>query len=311
MGIFDGPPCTVEEDISSFLGISIETLQDKSLLLTQTGLINRILNTCHMINCNAKDTPASTTALGSDLSGPPFSHDFSYPSAIGMLMYLASNSRPDIAFAVHQCARFTHSPKQSHAEALLRICRYLKGTSAQGLLLRPTAELRLDTHVDSDYAGLWRQEDDQNPICVKSRTGFVISLANCPLLWQSKLQGHIALSTMEAEYIALSTSMRSLIPLKSLVAEVAASLLDDPTFLTSTYSSVFEDNNGALILATVPRMTPRSKHIAVPYHFFREHVTNGTVQIFKVASDQNKADLFTKGLDKIKFQALRSLLMGW
>ena len=228
-----------------------------------------------------------------------------------MLMYLASNSRPDISFAVHQCARFNHAPKASHGEAILRICRYLKGTSTKGLILRPTKELRLDTPVDSDYAGLLRREDDQDPVCVKSCTGFVISLAECPLLWQSKLQGQVALSTMEAEYIALSTSMRSLLPLKSLVGEVAASLMEDSTFLTNTYSLVFEDNNGALILATAPKMTPRSKHIAVPYHFFREHVKNGTIQIFKVASDQNKADLFTKGLDKIKFQSLRTLLMGW
>ena len=302
---------TVEEDLSSFLGIQIEHLADRSMKLTQSGLTTRILDTCLMSDCNSKDTPALSTAVGSDLSGSPFTHDFSYPSAIGMLMYLSSNSRPDIAFAVHQCARFTHSPKASHGEALRRICRYLKGTSTQGLILRPTAELRLDVHVDSDFAGLWKREDDQDPVCVKSRTGFVISLAGCPLMWQSKLQGQVALSTMEAEYIALSTSLRSLIPLKSLVHEVASSLMDDATFITTTYSSVFEDNNGALILATVPRMTPRSKHIAVPYHFFREHVTKGTIKIFKVESSVNTADLFTKGLDRVKFQALRLLLMGW
>lgn len=274
----------MEEDISSFLGIQIDELEDGSLFLTQTGLIDRILRTCFMQDCNAEDTPASSTTLGTDLLGDTFVDDFSYPSAVGMLLYLASNSRPDISFAVHQCACFTHSPKVSHGEAIRRICRYLKGTSTQGLILRPTKKLSLDTYVDADYAGLWRREDDQDPVCVKSRTGFVISLANCPLIWQSKLQGQVALSTMEAEYIALSASMRSLLPLKSLVEEVTSSLMNDPTFLTSTYSSVFEDNNGALILATSPRMTPRSKHIAVPYHFFREHVANGTINIFKVES---------------------------
>jgi len=181
----------------------------------------------------------------------------------------------------------------------------------QGLIIRPTSSLQLDVYVDSDFAGLWRSEDSQDPVCVKSRTGFVILLAACPLLWQSKLQGQVALSTMEAEYIALSTGLRSLLPLKTLVAEVAASLMDDSTFLTTTYSSVFEDNNGALILAQSPCITPRSKHIAVPYHFFREHVREGTLQILKVASEVNLGDLFTKGLDRIKFQALRKLLMGW
>ena len=116
---------------------------------------------------------------------------------------------------------------------------------------------------------------------------------------------------MEVEYIVLSTSMQSLILLKTLVGEVAASLMENSTFLTNTYSSVFEDNNGSLILATVPRMTPHSKHIAVPYHFFLKHVAKGTVKIFKVASDQDKADLFTKSLDCVKFQSLWTLLMGW
>ena len=302
---------TVEEDISSFLGIQIDILPDKAMLLTQSGLTTRVLETCLMVNCNTKDTPASSTTLGSDLTGDVFANDFSYASAVGMLMYLASNSRPDIAFAVHQCARFTHSPKASHGEAIKRICRYLKSTMTQGLIIRPTSSLQLDVYVDSDFAGLWRSEDSQDPVCVKSGTGFVILLAACPLLWQSKLHGQVALSTMEAEYIALSTSLRSLLPLKTLVAEVAASLMDDSTFLTTTYSSVFEDNNGALILAQSPRITPRSKHIAVPYHFFREHVREGTLQILKVASEVNLGDLFTKGLDRIKFQALRKLLMGW
>jgi hypothetical protein len=302
---------TVEEDISSFLGIQIDILPDQAMHLTQRGLTQRILNLCHMHDCNTKDTPASTTALGSDLNGAPFTHDFHYASAVGMLMYLASNSRPDIAFAVHQCARFTHSPRASHGEAIKRICRYLQRTLENGLILRPKSKLRLDVHVDSDFAGLWKREDDQNPVCVKSRTGFVISLADCPILWQSKLQGQVALSTMEAEYIALSTSLRSLLPLKELVREVASSLMSDPSFITTTYSSVFEDNNGALTLATVPRMTPRSKHIAVPYHFFREHVANGSLQILKIASENNKGDIFTKGLDRNKFHTLRFLLMGW
>jgi hypothetical protein len=303
---------TVEEDISSFLGIQIDTLPDGAMLLTQSGLTARVLETCLMVDCNAKDTPALSTTLGTDLLGAVFSYEFSYASAVGMLMYLASNSRPDIAFAVHQCARFTHSPKASHGEAIKRICRYLKGTLTKGLIIRPARNnVKLDVYVDSDFAGLWRREDDQDPQCVKSRTGFGILLADCPLFWQSKLQGQVALSTMEAEYIALSTSLRSLLPLKSLVAEVATSLLDDPTFLTKGYSSVFEDNNGALLLAQTPRMSPRSKHIAVPYHFFREHVANGTLQIHKVASEVNPADLFTKGLERVKFQALRKLLMGW
>ena len=91
-------------------------------------------------------------------------------------MYLASNARPDIQFAVHQFARFTHNPKESHGEAIKRICRYLAGTKDKGTTFSPTKELILDCYVDADFAGLWSFEGDQDPVCVKSRTRYVVTL---------------------------------------------------------------------------------------------------------------------------------------
>jgi hypothetical protein len=93
-----------------------------------------------------------------------------------MLLYLSNNSRPDIAFAVHQCARFSHDPKQSHAVAAKAIGRYLLRTRKEGLIMKPTGDVAVDCYIDADFAGLWRHEDDQYPLCVKSRTGFLISL---------------------------------------------------------------------------------------------------------------------------------------
>ena len=126
-----------------------------------------------------------------------------------MAMYLANNSRPEIQYAVHSCARFTHCPKDTHAQAMKWLCKYLQGTRDKGLCFKPSPDMRLDCYVDTDFAGLWSYEDDQDPVCVKSRTGYVITLGNCPLMWTSKLQTEIALSTLEAEYIALSQAMRS------------------------------------------------------------------------------------------------------
>ena len=94
-----------------------------------------------MSNCNAKDSPASSIALGSNLSGTPYIHNFLYAPVVGMLMHLASNLQPDILFAVHQCARFTHTPRALHGDTILQICRHLKGTSSKGLILRPSNEL--------------------------------------------------------------------------------------------------------------------------------------------------------------------------
>jgi hypothetical protein len=134
-----------------------------------------------------------------------------------MFGYLQSNSRPDIAYAVSSAARFTHHPKRSHEEALKRIGRCLKGTIDESLILRPSDTMDIDCYVDADFAGLWPHENKLDPTCVKSRTGFAICIANCPVIWSSKLQGDIATSTMESEYSALSSTMRDLLPLRKLL----------------------------------------------------------------------------------------------
>ncbi|MGH3053548.1 MAG: Ty1/Copia family ribonuclease HI, partial [Gaiellaceae bacterium] len=206
--------------------------------------------------------------------------------------------------------RFTHCPKRSHEEAVKQICRYLKGTKEKGIIFEPTGDYTLDCYVDADFAGLWKCEDPQDPVSVRSRTGYTLTFGGCPLLWVSKLQTEIALSTTEAEYIALSQSMRDLLPTKQVIIEVLTSLgihLERAT----THSTVFEDNNGALSLAHTLGMTPRTKHIGVKYHFFREHVRRGTVKVQKIESENQKADIFTKGLGRVKFESIRLKLMGW
>ena len=129
-----------------------------------------------------------------------------------MLQYLQGHSRPDITYAVSQCARFTLSPRRSHEIALERIGQYLKGTVQEGLVLKPSGNNKVDVYVDSDFAGLWPYEDRTDPSCVKSRAGFIISVSQCPVIFNTKLMPDIALSTMEAEYNALSLCMRAVFP---------------------------------------------------------------------------------------------------
>jgi hypothetical protein len=311
---------TVEGDVSSFLGVQLSYFTSPTspdlpavprILLTQPGLITDILAVTGLTTCHSDVTPASCTPLGSDSDGAPFSETWPYLSVVGKLLYLASNSRPDISFAVHQCARFNHAPRHSHALAIKRICRYLHGTSDRGLILTPLSDLSLDTYVDADFAGLWNVESPSSPISVCSRTGYVIFFAGCPVSWVSRLQTEIALSTMEAEYIALSQSMRDLIPMRRLVTELATSLTSLRNIPCRTYSKVFEDNHSALTLANCPRLTPRSKHIGVKYHFFRYHVQNGDIQIVPISTAEQRADIFTKGLQKGPFEHIRFLLLGW
>ena len=293
---------TVEKGgISEHLGIKILNLPEGAYKLTQPGLIKRILDTTKMSTCNTKMTPTKVVApLGTDPNGQPPKREWNYATVVGMLLFLASHSRPDISFAVHQCARFTHCTKASHEEAVLRICRYLKGTQDQGLILKPSDLLKVDCFVDADFAGLWGAEDPQDPICAKSRTGYVITFADCPLHWVSKLQSEIALSTLHAEYVALSQSLRDLLPLKALVKEVVKNLKLSKNLSFITKSTVFEDNQGAITVAQSPRLTPTSKHIAVKYHWFRDHIGKD-FDIEHVESEQQVADLFTKGLQGSQF----------
>ena len=107
-----------------------------------------------MSDCNGVDTPSTTTPSGIDFDGDPFTETWQYNSIIGMLMYLSANTRPDIAYAVHQAARFSHAPRHSHAIAVRRFLRYLQKTKTMGLLLKPTNTQRVDCYVDADFAGL-------------------------------------------------------------------------------------------------------------------------------------------------------------
>ncbi len=102
-------------------------------------------------------------------------------------MYLAKNTHQDIQYAVHACARYTHRPKEIHAKAIKRIVRYLIGTADKGIILIPNKNITVDMFVDADFVGMWNAAvNDQDPVRVESRTGYMILLGGCPLLWCSK-----------------------------------------------------------------------------------------------------------------------------
>ena len=153
-----------------------------------------------------------------------------------------------------------------------RICRYIQSTKDNGLVFNPSKKLVVDCYADADFAGLWGHEYPQGPICARIRTGFGVNFANCPLLWVSKLQTEIDISTLHYEYVVLSHSVRALLPLKSLIKELIDNLgIDSENLKFVSSSTIYEDNSGAIFVATSPRMTPTSKNIDVKYHWFRQH----------------------------------------
>ncbi|KAI2500827.1 hypothetical protein MHU86_13613 [Fragilaria crotonensis] len=223
----------------------------------------------------------------------------------------ATGMKMNIAFAVSQVARFSHNPKKSHASAIKTIVRYLQRTHDKGMIVKPTGDLTLDCYVDADFAGLHRRDPDTSPSSAKSRTGYIITLGGCPILWKSHLQSEISLSTLEAEYSALSSAMRTLLPLRTMLLELIDGLQLPDTFTSTVKCRVFEDNNGALLLATNQRITNRTKYFQVKWHFFWAHVRDGTIAIIKVDTQEQWADMLTKGLNRESFERVRRLVQGW
>jgi hypothetical protein len=314
---------TREGSFTEYLGIQYHHHENGTISMTQTGLIQKIIDATGMQDCNSNRTPATKEALGSDIEGEPMVDEWNYRSVIGMMLYLSTNTRPDIAYAVSQAARFSHNPKKSHATAVKTIIRYLSGTKDRGVIYERPSTFVLSCFVDADFAGLYGRESHDDPTSVKSRTGYIISVGGCFILCKSQLQSTIALSTSEAEYGALSQSMRALLPIRSMILEMikAVDMVDidnNDVFgqrneLINFKTEVHEDNSTALSLAVNQKVTSRTKHWCVKYHFFWSHVNDKTknIQCLKVDTKEQRADYLTKGLTRELFEHCRILNQGW
>lgn len=194
----------------------------------------------------------------------------------------------------------------------MRIARYLKGTCDKGLTFTPDKNRMTDLEVfcDADFAGAYSPEVSHDPNSVRSRTGCVMMFAGCPIHWFSRIQTEIALSTTEAEYIALSTACCEALPLRQLFLEVG-SYFKLPQITPTMRCNIFEDNMGAEALAKSPKMRPRTKHIAVKYHHFREAVKDKKIQIMRVHTEDQLADIFTKPVPLAILTKLRKEIQGW
>jgi hypothetical protein len=304
-----------EGSISDYLGIKVTRLDnDGCLKFTQPQLIDSILVDCGLEkkNANPRDTPAlSSRILLRDDDGEPWLDEkWKYRSIIGKLNFLEKSTRPDIAYAVHQCARFTANPKLSHAEAVKNIVRYLKGTRDRGIILNPR-EQSLECYADASFGGDWhRPTAALDKTTARSRTGYLLTYSGCPIIWASKLQTEIALSTTEAEYIALSAALREVIPLMDLIKEARQHGFDFPFAPAKVHCKAFEDNSGALEMAQTPKLRPRTKYINVKYHHFREHVGK-SITIHKIDTKDQLADGLTKPLEVNAFRKFRDRVMGY
>ena len=309
-----GLDITKEGDIKDFLGVNINKKNDGSVELTQPHLIDQILEDLKMKEdvLKEKETPAKTSQILHRGEGTkPFDNSFHYRSVIGKLNYLEKGTRSDISYITHQCARFTESPKEIHAKAIRWVARYLKGTRNKGLILKPDRQKGLELFVDADFAGNWDKNDTHNPDTARSRHGYIIKFMGCPVVWKSQLQHEIALSSTESEYTGLSYALREAIPIMGLVQEMNEKGYIPQYDQPKVYCQVYEDNSGALEMASVHKYRPRTKHLNVKLHHFRDYVDRGEIKIAPINSSDQEADYLTKPVTVDILRKLRARVMGW
>jgi Reverse transcriptase (RNA-dependent DNA polymerase) len=214
---------TTSNGIEDFLGVNINYDNENNCIqFTQPQLIKSIIQDLGLTELKAKGhhTPAvSDEILHAYEGSTPHSEPWSYRSVIGKLNYLEKSSRPDISYAVHQCARFCENPKVEHSAAVKRIGRYLLYTKDRGIVCHPD-DSSITCYSDASFLVEWEKTRSEDPITARSRSGYVLMYARCPIIWSSRLQTEIAHSATEAEYISLSHSLKEVTALMYLLQEL-------------------------------------------------------------------------------------------
>ncbi|KAL7475484.1 hypothetical protein ACHAW6_001396, partial [Cyclotella cf. meneghiniana] len=259
---------------ADYVGVNINRNHDGTYIFTQHALIDAIIDDVDIDNSYTKQVPAKVSLqLYAFCDLPKFDGNFNYCSAMGKLNYLGQTTRPDILYAVHQAAKYSTDPRLEHGEAIVYIVKYLKATHHIDLRFKPDASKGFQCYCNANFAGNHNKEFAATDLSTaKSRSGWIVFYAACPIIWTSKLQSQVALSMTEAEYIAMSMVLREVITLMELIKEMRERKFNIVNTKPYMYCKVFEDNSGALELARLPKLHPCTKHINVCYHHIREHV---------------------------------------
>nr|GEX61442.1 retrovirus-related Pol polyprotein from transposon TNT 1-94 [Tanacetum cinerariifolium] len=208
-----------------------------------------------------------------------------YCGMIGNLLYLTA-SRPDLQFAICMCARYQARPTEKHVYVVKRIFRYLRGTVNRGLWYPKDSSVALTAFADADHAGC---QDTH-----RSTSGSVQFLRERLISWSLERKKSAAISSMEAEYIALSGCCAQILWMRSQLSDYGLGFNKIPMYC---------DNKSAISLCCNNVQHSRSKHIDIRYHFIKEQVENGVIELYFVNTEYQLADLFTKALgqDRIEF----------
>jgi len=280
-------------DANCYVGMEIvRDIENKRVFIHQSSYIERVLRRFNMLDASSKETPADLgVSLCSAGDVNVNSNNIMYRQAIGSLIFLATVTRPDIAFIVNYLSRFMSNYNESHWNEVKKVFRYLKGTSGLGILYEKTSENTcLQGFSDADYAC----DLDTR----RSTTGYLFKLAGGAVTWGSLRQRTVSLSTTEAEYIAACEAVKEAIWLKQLLKDSQNPCLN-PIIVNV-------DNQSTIKLIRNPEYHKRSKHIDIRYHFVREKYASGDIDVQYVCSRDQLADILTKALSRDVFKNLRA-----
>ena len=266
------------------LGIEIQRNKDCEILINQKLYANTILKRFQMEDCNPVQTPLDTSVVlikSQDDEEIDEYQTMVYQQIIGSVMYLMLGTRPDLAYSITMLSQFNAKPNSSHLQAAKRLLRYIQRTKCLGLYYPSNKNTKIIGFVDSSYAS---SIYDRKSFC-----GYIFQYGSATISWTSSKQQTVALSTTEAEYMALTLAAKQALWIKTFLNE-----LQRPKEI-----KIFGDNQAAIFLAKNAGLHKRSKHIDIQYHFIREKLQNKEFQLEFCTSSENLADIVTKGLARI------------
>ena len=276
-----------------FVGVEItRSFKTKKIFINQKTYAMNVIKRFGMESAKPVSTPIECNI--NLMNAKKCDESIPYREIIGSLMFLASVSRPDIAYSVNYLSRFLNAYDRTHWNAAKRVLSYVSGTINYGILYDGNGKYgNVVGYSDSDFAG--------DILTRRSTSGFLFMLSYGPISWFSQRQRMVTLSTTESEYVAASEATKEAIWFISLMSEIGHSC--------ASAINLFIDNQSAIRLIKNPEFHKRTKHIDVRFHFIRERQENGEISVKYVKSSEQLADIFTKGLTRVIFEYLRKYIV--
>ena len=267
-----------------FLGIEV-LRSNRGIFISQRKYVLDLLAEAGMLDCKPIETPIMINHGLQILEDGEPTNCAQYQKLVGKLIYLA-HTRPDIAYAVGVVSRAMHRPQIRHMEAVIRILRYLKGTSGRGVLYQKNGHLDVVAYTDADWAG---DRDDR-----RSTSGYFTLVGGNLVTWRSKKQKVVALSSAEAEFRGIAKGVTEILWLRRLLTELG--------FMPIKSSVLYCDNQAAINISENPVQHDRTKHVEIDRHFIKEKLENETIKLPHVRSEDQLADILTKAVATQSFE---------